>query len=42
MKEFLNYITNTDAGRVILGAVLGSFLPLLPIFLKEIGKIAKS
>lgn len=42
MKEFLNFIGNTEVGRVILGAVLGSFLPLLPTFFKEIGKIIKS
>lgn len=41
MAKFLNFIINTDTGRVVLSAVLSS-LPLLLIFLKKIGKIAKS
>ena len=42
MAKFLSFITNTETGRVVLGAILCSFLPLLPTFLKEIGKITKS
>lgn len=42
MTKFLNFITDTETGRVVLGAILCSFLPLLPTFLKETGKILKS
>ena len=42
MAKFLSFITNTETGRVVLGSRLCSFLPLLPTFLKEIGKITKS